>query len=202
MSNRFSKRSSLQWSDNAAIEFRTNPNSQPSRKRSIRFRLVRAFEQAEDGCTYVVHEKYRKAAVGPDGWRNVNLRTTFEQIVKRAGIHLWPRLFHNLRSSRETELLEEFPIHVVAKWMGHSVEIAAKHYAQVTEEHFERASFPKSDVKSDVACCRTERQERASQEGTAKQTRKKQSSAALCEAVRNTKTDGVGFEPTVRFHVQ
>ena len=92
-----------------------------------------------EGEEFVIDEKYRKAAIGRDGWRNVNLRTTFEKIVERAGLTCWPRLFHNLRSSRETELLEEFPIHVVAKWFGHSVEIAAKHYAQVTDEHFERA---------------------------------------------------------------
>ena len=30
----------------------------------------------------------------------------------------WPRLFHNLRSSCETELMERFPVHVVARWMG------------------------------------------------------------------------------------
>ncbi len=51
----------------------------------------------------------------------------------------WPRLFHNLRSSFETELLEHSPSHVVAAWLGHSVAIMLKHYAQVTNEHFERA---------------------------------------------------------------
>jgi hypothetical protein len=36
-----------------------------------------------------------------------------------AGWEFWPRLFHNLRSSCETELLEKFPTPVVARWMGH-----------------------------------------------------------------------------------
>ena len=29
---------------------------------------------------------------------------------RRAGLTAWPRLFHNLRASRETELMERFPI--------------------------------------------------------------------------------------------
>ncbi len=33
-----------------------------------------------------------------------NLRTTFLKIIKRAGLKPWPKLFQNLRSTRETEL--------------------------------------------------------------------------------------------------
>ena len=54
------------------------------------------------GTVYVV-ERYRKGSMGPKGWRNCNLRTQFERIIKRAGLEPWPRLFHNLRASRETE---------------------------------------------------------------------------------------------------
>mgnify|MGYP001444000050 CR=1 FL=1 len=46
----------------------------------------------------------------------------------------------NLRSSRETELVEQFPAHVVAYWMNHSTRIAQKHYLQVTDEHYHRAT--------------------------------------------------------------
>jgi hypothetical protein len=35
-----------------------------------------------------------------------NLRTQLLRIVKRARVQPWPRLFQNLRSSRETELAE------------------------------------------------------------------------------------------------
>ncbi len=68
------------------------------------------------------------------------MRTMFEKLVKRAGLKPWPRLFHNLRSSRETELLETFPVHVVAQWMGHDPKVSLKHYAQTTEDHFDRAA--------------------------------------------------------------
>jgi hypothetical protein len=60
--------------------------------------------------------------------------------VKQAGLEPWPRLFHNLRSSRETELLEQFPVHVVAQWMGHDAKVSLKHYAQTKEEHFDLAT--------------------------------------------------------------
>jgi hypothetical protein len=52
------------------------------------------------------------------------------------------RTFQNLRSSREPELAESFPIHVVTKWLGNSPKVAMKHYLQTTEEHFAKALKP------------------------------------------------------------
>jgi hypothetical protein len=69
----------------------------------------------------------------------VNLRTRLLKNIKRAGLEPWPKLWQNMRASRETELVETFPSHVVAEWVGHSVAIANKHYLQVTEEHFAKA---------------------------------------------------------------
>ncbi|HBR19874.1 MAG: hypothetical protein A2Y13_04095 [Planctomycetes bacterium GWC2_45_44] len=51
----------------------------------------------------------------------------------------WPKLFQNLRSSRETELTQKFPLPVVCAWMGNSQLVAAKHYLQVTDKHFTKA---------------------------------------------------------------
>jgi hypothetical protein len=45
-----------------------------------------------------------------------------------------------LRSSRETELASEYPVHVAAAWMGNSPAIAAKHYLLVRETDFEKAA--------------------------------------------------------------
>ncbi|MEM7621751.1 MAG: site-specific integrase [Planctomycetota bacterium] len=70
----------------------------------------------------------------------VNLRTRLMKTIKRAGFEPWPKLWHNMRASRETELVERFPSHVVAAWLGHTVIIAEKHYLQVTEEHFAKAA--------------------------------------------------------------
>jgi len=60
-----------------------------------------------------------------------NLRTMFRKIIIRAGLQPWPKLFQNLRSTRETELFrEQFRLDLVASVMGNSVIVAAKHYLQ------------------------------------------------------------------------
>lgn len=68
-----------------------------------------------------------------------NLRTRLLRIIKRAGQKPWPKIFTNLRSSRATELANEFPPHVAAAWLGHSTLIAQRHYWQVTDADFDRA---------------------------------------------------------------
>lgn len=93
--------------------------------------LEEAFENAIPGAVHVI-TRYRDS--------NANLRTQLTRIIRRAGVKTWPRLFQNLRASRETELAETFPIHVVAEWLGNSPKTALAHYTQVTEEHFRQAA--------------------------------------------------------------
>ncbi len=93
--------------------------------------LEEAFDQAEQGSLYVIN-RYRG--------RNQNLRTQFQRILRRAGVPAWERLFHNMRASRETELTEDYPLHVVCSWIGNTAAIAAKHYLQVTDAHFAKAA--------------------------------------------------------------
>ena len=69
-----------------------------------------------------------------------NLRTPLIKIIRRAGLEPWPKLWQNLRSTRQTELEEVFPSHVVCAWIGNSQKVAAKHYLQVTDDHFEKAA--------------------------------------------------------------
>jgi len=92
--------------------------------------LEAAFERAAPGTVHVITR-----------WRDTekNLRTGLLRILHRAGLKPWPRLYQNLRSSRETELAESFPIHVVAEWLGNSPKTALAHYTQVTEEHYRKA---------------------------------------------------------------
>jgi len=68
-----------------------------------------------------------------------NLRTQLSRIIEAAGIKPWPKLFQNLRSSRETELMQDHPIHVVCAWMGNTPTVAAKHYLHVTDEDYRKA---------------------------------------------------------------
>lgn len=107
----------------------------------LRPHLEQAFEEAADGATFVI-ARYRSS--------DTNLRTGLIRILDRAAIPVWPRPFHNLRSSRETELANEFPIHVVCEWIGNTPEVARRHYLQVTEEHFKKAtSNPTSHTRAD-----------------------------------------------------
>ncbi|WP_171188146.1 tyrosine-type recombinase/integrase [Alienimonas chondri] len=71
---------------------------------------------------------------------NANLRQGLLRSMKRAKIEPWPRLFHNLRASRQTELAETFPTHVVCAWIGNTQAIAQEHYLQVTDDHFARGA--------------------------------------------------------------
>ncbi len=71
---------------------------------------------------------------------NCNLRTYLLKIIAKAGLKPWPKLFQNLRSTRETELVETFPIHVACKWIGNSEAVAKKHYLQMRDAYFEEAS--------------------------------------------------------------
>ncbi len=105
----------------------------------LRSTLMEAFEAAPEGTEYVIDDRFRRAAMGPGGWQNANLRTTFGKIVRRAGLTPWPRLFHNLRASRETELVESYPVQVVTGWLGNSPTIAMRHYLMTTDAHFEAA---------------------------------------------------------------
>lgn len=96
-----------------------------------------AFDRLEDSSAVVsgpVVTRYRDATQ--------NLRTTFEKIVIRAGLVPWQKPFQNLRSTRETELMEIYPAHVVVSWIGHSEKVARKHYLQTTDAHFEKAIIP------------------------------------------------------------
>lgn len=46
----------------------------------------------------------------------------------RAGQSPWPKLWHNLRASRESELMREYDLATVCRWIGNSPTIV-RHYA-------------------------------------------------------------------------
>lgn len=92
--------------------------------------LREAFELASPGSRYVITRCRDK---------NANLRTQLQRIIRKAGVGIWPRLFHNLRATRQTELAERFPAHVVSSWLGNTERVARDHYLQVTDAHWERA---------------------------------------------------------------
>ena len=61
-------------------------------------------------------------------------------MIARIGEQPWPRLWHALRASAETDLVARFPIHVVTEWLGNTPAVAARHYLRVTPEDIARAT--------------------------------------------------------------
>lgn len=112
--------------------------------------LEDAHDLAEQGTVYVVSgamaDNIRARMDGPNGSNDANTRTAMLKLVKRAGLTPWPRLFHTLRASCETDLLDTLPMSAVTEWLGHSAAIALKHYARVPEHVFKRA------VSGDAKC--------------------------------------------------
>lgn len=113
-----------------------------------------AWDAAEPGATYLVPRlrelsgnvrtqlgKYidRAGIEWPVGWKWTKKILDKDNNVKRI-VHYWPRMWQQLRASRATELADHFPGHVCSAWMGHTEEIADKHYNSVIDEHFERAT--------------------------------------------------------------
>ena len=118
----------------------------------LRQRLLDVQAEATPGTPWVI-TRYREA--------KCNLRSQFLKIIHRAGVEPWPKLFHNLRASRQTELAENFPMQVVCKWIGNSQAIALEHYLTINDAHFEKAlgapalqkALQKALQQSPVATC-------------------------------------------------
>jgi integrase len=106
----------------------------------LRPHLEQAFQEAPDGAEYVFPAEYRRRADGPRGWNGCNLRTTLLKIIRRAKLVPWPRLWHSMRASCESDLAAAFPLATVAKWLGNTPAIALRHYVDATDADFDRAA--------------------------------------------------------------
>jgi len=67
---------------------------------------------------------------------HTNWGTDVKRFIAKAGVEVWPRVFHNLRASVETDLAHRFPIHIVTTWLGNSPKVAADHYLSIRDEDF------------------------------------------------------------------
>jgi integrase len=152
---------SLTWAD---VDWERNRLSVPSPKTEhtgkthrviplfalLRPHLEAAFDQTPEGTVFIIPEKYRARAQGPDEWGGANFRTTFTKIIRKAGVEPWPRLWHSLRASCESDLAQSFPLAVVTKWLGNTPSVALRHYVDPTEAAFTQATdwVPASGAKS------------------------------------------------------
>ncbi len=104
-----------------------------------------------------------------------------------------PKIFHNLRATRQTELEEENPSHVVCAWLGNSEIVARKHYLQVTDAHFANAAqIPAQQPPADGG--------NASQAkaGQAKNPSGSPRGSKHCEPARKHRMTLTGIEPVSR----
>jgi integrase len=129
-----------------------------------------------------------------------NLRTHFQRIIARAGLKPWPRLFHNLRASCATDWVETFPNHVVAGWLGHSPMIAATHYLQTRDAHFDLAAGIGSVAKRAAANPATHTPPSGNTEQHAKRETPRKPAALAgcaigCDPMESVAVGGEGFEP-------
>ena len=97
--------------------------------------LLECFELAQPGEEFIITQRPCDSNT---------LHDHLKKIITRAGLKPWPRLFHNMRSSRISELLnkQRRDIAQIARWMGTSPETIAKHYLQSTNtgEDFKQAA--------------------------------------------------------------
>lgn len=112
----------------------------------------------------------------------VNLRTEFSRVVVRARLSMWEKPFQNLRSSYETDWFRQYPgrINDVARWMGHSPEIAMRHYLQVIPQGVDDATAAetgepvrrptsRSGARQSGAVAQNPAQQRTARDGMARQ---------------------------------
>ena len=112
--------------------------------KEIRPHLEKAFNDAAEGSLHIISE--------PRRCKEANLRTGLIKILKKAGIKPWEKLFHNLRASRQTELMRVEPEHKVCAWLGNSPQVAKDHYLMITDEDYAKAAgvTPTKDAPSAV----------------------------------------------------
>ena len=100
--------------------------------------LEQAYDAAPEGSVNVIkHCKGTK-----------NYRKGLKEIILKAGLLPWPKLFNNLRSTRETELAKNYSLQAATAWIGNTPKIALGHYLQVTEQEWQNATI--TDAKSDA----------------------------------------------------
>jgi hypothetical protein len=99
------------------------------------------FRLAVDGDAKVVTMKH-------GGQSNRKIR----RIMDLAGVEPWADAFQTLRSSREQIWCDEFSQSVVSKWIGHSITVSGKHYAnRALDHHFDAASKRSSKAAQNAA---------------------------------------------------
>lgn len=130
------KWSDVLWDRNRLMldQAKTKPRVMPLFP-EVRQALEELFESLPDGASDDIIVNYR--GITGTAWRN-----RLERLLRQAGILQWPRLWHNMRATCESELFAKHPPHVVCEWLGNSVRVAVKNYTRAMDADFDSASSP------------------------------------------------------------
>jgi len=116
--------------------------------------LLDAFDNAEES------EK-RVCPISEHGlWRN------FQIIRRRAGLEKWKDAFKVMRRNRETDWAQRYPQYIVSAWIGHGIEVSARHYLQFPEELYEKVAATNSVETATKTATKSQRQRRPIRAGS------------------------------------
>lgn len=90
--------------------------------------LLDAFDQAKESEEWIC--PISKHCL----WRN------FQTIRRRAGLEKWKDALKVMRRNRETDWAQRYPQYAVSSWIGHGIQVPARHYLQVPEELYEKVA--------------------------------------------------------------
>ena len=154
--------------------------------------LQDAFDEAEPGAERLV--TMRGGAV----------HRRFEAIIRRAGVEPWRNLWKTCRASCEQEWAMTFPQYAVSLWIGHSITVSGKHYANAVPDEIFDAASGTGGAESGARAAQNAAQQ-ASAQGRAdpqeggRNDAKSLSDTGLCEPVRSAAAShqigATGFEP-------
>ncbi len=101
-------------------------------------RLIPLFPELEPLLSEAYH-------VAPEGQVKIlshhsNPGVTMRKFILKAGVNPWPKTFHNMRSTRQTELTEQYGIKAACAWLGNSIRVADANYLQVPDSTWDIAS--------------------------------------------------------------
>jgi hypothetical protein len=103
-----------------------------------------------------------------------------------------------MRASCETDLARQFPLAVVAKWLGNTQAVAMRHYVDVTDADFEKAVKAEAAQNPAQHAHAAYRGDSQSSKAELKNSRTLPQSASSRDTVHTSRLEAAGIEPASR----
>ncbi|MHC4519198.1 MAG: tyrosine-type recombinase/integrase [Planctomycetota bacterium] len=126
---------SLMWSELDWDNHRLHVVAQKTGKHRVVPIQSRLYQLLLEGFDEGQEHEARVCPISKHGvWRN------FQVIRRRARLPRWKDAFKVMRRNCETDWAQEYPQYVVSAWIGHDIQVSARHYLQVPEELYAKAA--------------------------------------------------------------